>query len=64
VNGRTVATLVPEFRVGTAVIGGTLPVIKKLGKIHVLFDWIGQEQRMVPVRSATTMEMVLSVCTV
>ena len=52
-----------EIRLGTAVVGESLPVMRKLGKIQVLLGWIGHEQRMEPDAAVITIDRSLSVCT-
>jgi hypothetical protein len=62
-NGSTVALGVPEIPVDSAVVGEVFPDIRWAGKIQVLLDWMGQEQRIVPVGAVITMDRSFSVCT-
>ena len=54
---------VPEISVETAVVGEVFPDIRWAGKIQVLLDWMGQEQRIDHVGAVITMDRSLSVCT-
>ena len=55
---------VPEIPVEAAVGGEIFPIMRWLGKIQVLFDWMGQVHSVVPVGVVMTIDLSFIVLTI